>query len=249
MMIDLILSGQCRSYKKAWEWYNKSLFSNKDHTYRFFGHTWIDKNTENKLDDVVNTYSQNVSSCRINFSRFENPIKRREDVEKKFQDYSREFPAWNTYCMYYSMAEAFKCYDDFYVSGTITIRSRWDFALNLPVDEIVNLYSQFDRGKIFVPSDRMTPNHDFCADMFAFGSPVIMVNSYPSTLEMLKFHQNAGVPMIGEDMLAAKLKMSGLIGKHMVYVDMHNHFPPGKYNGNYHSIIRDDFTDFNQLRN
>jgi hypothetical protein len=54
-----------------------------------------------------------------------------------------------------------------------------------------------------------------------------------------KFY-DAGTVMIGEEMMSANWKMHNLVGENLLYVDMNHPFPPGKYNGTPHSLIRED---------
>jgi hypothetical protein len=52
------------------------------------------------------------------------------------------------------------------------------------------------------------------------------------------------VTMIGEDMLKAQLYETNLHGENLVYVNMNNPFPPGEFNGTWHSLIRDDCAEW-----
>jgi hypothetical protein len=58
-------------------------------------------------------------------------------------------------------------------------------------------------------------------------------------LNMNHFYEQ-NVQMIGEDMMKAQLHETGLHGDKLVYVNMNNPFPPGEYNGTWHSLIRND---------
>jgi len=233
--VALCLSGQPRSYKKGYEYHKRNLLDHFD--VDVFMHSWNDIGEETKAD-LVNLYGSDNRKVESSFGLLGEHLLSAID-----EFYSRipnpQFPARNTYRMFYSIRESKPDRMDNY---DVIIRSRYDYALNvkLPLQET-------KVGKIYVPSDRMTPAHDFCADMFAFGTPKVM-RSYMDTFYNLKKHYENGVTMIGEDMLAAQLKHHGLIGENMVYVNMANPFPPGKYNGNWHSLIREDFTDWNKLR-
>jgi uncharacterized protein YjbI with pentapeptide repeats len=66
-------------------------------------------------------------------------------------------------------------------------------------------------------------------------------------LNMDKYY-NAGTQFIGEDLMRANLHENNLHGENLVYVNMNNPFPPGKYNSTPHCLIRDDFSDWNKLR-
>jgi hypothetical protein len=180
-----------------------------------------------------------------------------------FAKYSRvadpKFPAVNTYSMFYSIYRANQLKTVYEIQNGFrydcVIRSRFDFAINKQFNFEQMVSKDFKINEtvtgdqcVFVPADRMTDNHDFCADMFAFGSSDVM-NRYSNTINNIDiFYDRLGTMMNGEEMLASNLFIYGLTGDRMVYVPMNNPFPPGKYNGNMHSIIRDDFTHFNTLR-
>lgn len=233
--VALCLSGQPRSYKKGYEYHKRNLLDHYD--VDVFMHSWNDigEGTKTDLIETYGSYGNNV------YSRFTEMTQEfQKSVDKNYPRIpNSQFPARNTYMMFdsifESMPENMQGYD-------VIVRSRFDYALNvkLPLQET-------KVGKVYVPSDRMTPTHDFCADMFAFGTPKVMRAYMTTRLSLRQFYDN-GVTMIGEDMLAAQLKHHGLIGENMVYCNMNNPFPPGKYNGNWHSLIREDFTDWNKLR-
>jgi hypothetical protein len=91
----------------------------------------------------------------------------------------------------------------------------------------------------------MVPERDFGNDQFAFGSQETMIK-YMSTYINLDKYYHAGAQFIGENMLQANLHEHGLIGENLVYVDMNNPFPPGPHNGSWHSLIRDDYEQWNK---
>jgi hypothetical protein len=235
--IALLLSGQARSWQKGYEYHKKNLLDHYDVDVYF--HTWLDDN--NTHEEIAKLY--NAKEYRL--TDLNNLDKILENVDKTYPNTpSPQFPPRNTWLMFSSLYESYRALAsvrEFY-DYDVVIRSRFDYALNvqLPYEDVIV-------GKVYVPSDRMTPNHDFCADMFAFGTSKVMAN-YCTTIVSLPDFYNKGVTMIGEDMLAAQLSLTGLTGKNMIYVNMNNPFPPGPYNGNYHSLIRDDFKDWNNLR-
>lgn len=242
MRVALCLSGQPRSFVRGYDYHKKNLLDHYD--VDVFMHTWPNYTT-NPYAQILNLYKDGGKHVQI-LANVDPYMEDREAFAKKINElYTRvpnsEFPAINTWLMWYSIHESIEqayLHDDY----DVIVRSRFDYALNIrpPLElTVVN--------RVYVPSDRMTQNHDFCADMFAWGTPNVMMK-YAQTFDNLYNHYEAGVTMIGEDMLARQLKEHGLVGKNMVYVEMQNPFPPGPYNGNWHSLIRDDFTDWNQLR-
>jgi hypothetical protein len=131
-----------------------------------------------------------------------------------------------------------KCEHEIGVSAGRTydwvVKTRFDYAINGVIP-----FEQLDRNKLYIPNCRMSPLRDFGNDQFAFGASAVMTD-YMSTYLYMRQYYDAGCAMIGEDMMSANLHRHGLIGENLVYVDMNNPFPPGKYNGTPHSLIRDD---------
>ena len=50
-----------------------------------------------------------------------------------------------------------------------------------------------------------------------------------------------GIQMMCEDMMSENWKQKGLVGKNLVYCNVNHPFPPGQYNGTWHSLVREDF--------
>jgi hypothetical protein len=233
--IALCLSGQPRSYEKGYEYHKKNLLDHY-HVDVYF-HTWYDEaQSFQHIEELYNAIDYSVSDPFY----LKDVLQNVDNTFKNVPD--PKFPARNTWLMFNSMAQSYRTMMNSKVQYDVVIRSRFDYALNVKLP-----YEETQVGKVYVPSDRMTPNHDFCADMFAFGTPKVM-DTYMTTAFSLYEHYDNGTIMIGEDMLAAQLKKHGLVGKNMVYVNMNNPFPPGPYNGNWHSLIRDDFKEWNDLR-
>jgi hypothetical protein len=118
------------------------------------------------------------------------------------------------------------------------IKSRSDYALNVQIP-----FEELDNNKLYIPNCRMVPERDFGNDQFAFGGSSVM-NKRMSIYLNMNHYYDQGVQMIGEDMMKAHLHNSDLIGENLVYVDMNNPFPPGEYNGTWHSLIRDDCAEW-----
>lgn len=232
LKVALMLSGQPRSYKAGFEYHKKNLLNKFD--VDVYMHTWPSVSNEIK-GDLVDLYGGSIKTSEIETDE-------RFVTERFTRIPNYQFPAINTFRMFYSLYQSYamirtpEIYD-------VIIRSRYDFALNMfpPLHETrVNT--------IYVPSDRMTPEHDFCADMFAWGTPQVM-KKYSSVYYNLEYlYDRLGTMFIGEDLLSAHLKANDLIGANMAYVDMNNPFPPGEFNGNWHSFLRGDFREWNKDR-
>ena len=47
--------------------------------------------------------------------------------------------------------------------------------------------------------------------------------------------------MMCEDMMSENWKANNLVGENLIYCNLDHPFPPGQYNGTWHSLIREDF--------
>jgi hypothetical protein len=228
MKIALCLSGQPRSYKKAYEFVKANLLDR--YSVDVFLHTW--ENPVYNPNDVIDLYKP------VEYM-IEPPLKGDFDSQYKSVNPVKHPPRF-TISYYYSMWQscflkikhetATKAYD-------WVVRSRFDYALNgiIPFDGLPR-----DR-KIFIPDCRMVPARDFGNDQFAFGRTDVM-NDYMSTYLRIRTYYDSGQGYLvnGEDMMQANLRHHGLVGNNLVYVNMNNPFPPGPYNGTPHSLVRDD---------
>lgn len=222
MKIALCFSGQARSFEKGFEYYKKNLLDHYD--VDVYIHAW--KFTEEKkLLDLYNPTGYAFESPPLG------------DYDKIYTNTpnAEKYPPRFTYRMFYSMHQCssliFKKYD-------WIIRSRTDYALNTQIP-----FEQLDNTKLYVPNCRIVPERDFGNDQFAFGSQDTMVK-YMSTYTKLDTYYNKGNQFIGEDLMRANLHEHNLHGENLVYVNMHNPFPPGEHNGTWHSLIRDDYAQW-----
>jgi hypothetical protein len=232
MKIALCFSGQPRSFKTGYEYYKKNLLEKYD--VDVFFHTWADSN----VDEVADLYDPKgyVISDRLDKDLINAQYPRCADAVK--------YPAIATVSSFYSIYESSRIKSQYELNKGFkydwVIRTRFDYALNITIP-----FNDLSDKKLYVPHCRMSPAHDFCNDQFAFSNSVNM-NKYMSTYMFLNhYYDDLGVVMNGEDMLAANLKYHKLIGDNMIYVNMNNPFPPGKYNGTWHSLIRDDMENWN----
>ena len=56
-----------------------------------------------------------------------------------------------------------------------------------------------------------------------------------------EFYDEDGVQMMCEDMMSENWKANDLVGENLIYCNLDHPFPPGQYNGTWHSLIREDF--------
>lgn len=234
MRIALQISGQPRAYVKGYEYLKKNLLDRYENV-DIFIHTW--KNKVYDYYDVKTLY---------NSTRFEvePPNSSMDHLYPNTPDASR-WPPTATISSFYSIFRANQIrveWETFHgFTYDVVIRTRFDFAmpeLQLDPFESREFHPILDTN-VFVPGDRQTPGNDFCNDQFAFGRGRV-ITEYCSTFQYLSWFYEAGVQMIGEDMLAMNLKRANLTGLHLKYIDIPHPFPPGPYNGSYHSLIRDD---------
>ena len=55
------------------------------------------------------------------------------------------------------------------------------------------------------------------------------------------FAINIKIPFDELDMMSENWKQKGLVGENLVYCNVNHPFPPGQYNGTWHSLVREDF--------
>jgi hypothetical protein len=229
MKIAVCISGQPRAYAQGYEYLKKNLLDKYDCD--IFVHTWINK--VYKMDDVIDLYRPKSWQAEMPY----------EDITEKYNKIytntpdAKGWPPYATASMFYSVFRSLVKKTEYEIlNGKYdwVVKTRFDYALNgvLPFD-------QLDKNKLYIPNCRMTPLRDFGNDQFAFGSNLVMTE-YMSTYLYMRQYYEAGCAMIGEDMMSANLHRCGLVSENLVYVDMKNPFPPGKYNGTPHSLIRDD---------
>ena len=228
MKIAVCISGQPRAYSRGYEYLKKNLLD--VHDCDIFIHTW--KSSIYPVNDVISLYKPK------SFLNEHYPFPT-EELNAKYTNTPNPvvFPAANTVFAYYSLFRSCLLKIDEEVRGQKydwVVKTRFDYALNgqIPFDSL-------NSHKLYIPNCRMVETRDFGNDQFAFGSSEVM-NQYMATYLNLNVFYDAGYQMNGEEMMKANLHYHGLIGTHLEYVNMNNPFPPGKYNGTWHSLIRDD---------
>ena len=236
MKIALCLSGQARSYEKGYEYHKKNLLDHYD--VDVFYYTWrpLDRDDRRNLADLY--FPRN---CMV-----EPPLQ--HDLSK-YTRHPTAIPGWkvkdpklSTYAQLYAIQWANvlkKRWEDHAGIYDWVIRSRFDFALNVKIP-----FEDLDNTKLYIPNCRRTPGRDFGNDQFAFSSSENM-NKYSNLFNILDMFYDQGVQLLCEDLMSANWKYHNLVGENLVYVDVNHPFPPGEFNGTWHSLIRDDFVKWN----
>lgn len=229
MKIALCLSGQARSFEKGFEYHKKNLLDHYD--VDVFIHTWIGP----EVEDLAKLY--NPIAMMV-----EEPLNGNFDSKYTNTPNTAMHPPRFTVAMFYSMYKSCELKTTHEISESFNydwvIKSRTDYALNVKIP-----FNELDDTKLYMPNCRMVPERDFGNDQFAFGNSQVMNKRMSIYMNMDHFYDQ-GVQMIGEDMLRAQLYESNLFGENLVYVNMNNPFPPGQYNGTWHSLIRDDCAEW-----
>lgn len=238
MKIALCLSGQPRCFRAGYEYLKRNLLDH--HDVDIFWHSWL-------IEDEL---KQEVESLYKPIETIYTPTFNDNSFIKYNRTTHPQFPAKNTVHMLYSVFKSILLKQEYELRNgfvyDIVIKSRFDYALNrqLPFDQV-------KQNKIYVPNchvkGNIPPNGIACNDQFAFGQSDAM-NLYGMSFLNVDRAYNFGMPISGEDVLSANLQINNLIGENLVYIDMNNAFPPGKYNSTSHNLIRDDFSDWNKLR-
>lgn len=232
MKIALCLSGQARSFEKGYEYHKKNLLDHYD--VDVFIHTWLDT-SEERLAKYFSLYKPVATMI-------EQPLVGNFDEKYTNTPNMEKHPPRYTVAMFYSIFKS--C--ELKVSQELTtgvnydwvIKSRSDYALNVKIP-----FEELDNTKLYIPNCRMVPERDFGNDQFAFGGSDVM-NRRMSIYGNMDHYYDQGTQMIGEDMMQAHLRNHNLVGENLVYVDMNNPFPPGEFNGTWHSLIRDDCAEW-----
>lgn len=229
MKIALCLSGQARCVKQGYEFVKKNLLDGNDVT--VFCHVW-------ESPEVVDISLYQPEALMIE-KPLTNDLSKYTNVPPPQPNWKVKDPARAAWNLMYSLKianELKNVYEDEHnMKFDWVIRSRYDFALNTPIP-----FAELDNTKLYVPNCRMTPARDFGNDQFAFSSSENM-DKYADGFNHIEKYYDSGTIMIGEEMMAANWREKGLVGENLVYFNPNHPFPPGPYNGTWHSLIREDF--------
>jgi hypothetical protein len=235
MKIALCLSGQPRSVEAGYQFHKKNILDGNDVT--VFFHTWA---TEDNL------YAKALELYKpANWS-----LEPQLDVDlSKYTRTPPPSPNWkvkdgrmSTYAQLYAIKECVRTKNEyekyFDMKFDWVIRSRFDFAINARIP-----FDTLNSNNLYIPNCRMTPNRDFGNDQFAFSSSENM-DKYADAYNHIDEFYNSGVQYMMEDFMSANWKRNGLVGENLVYCDVSHPFPPGPYNGTWHSLLREDMEEW-----
>jgi hypothetical protein len=229
MKIALCLSGQARCVKQGYEFVKKNLLDGNDVT--VFCHVW-------ESPEVIDIELYKPEALMIE-KPLTNDLSKYTNVPPPQPNWKVKDPARAAWNLMYSLKVANELKNVYEEEHNMkfdwVIRSRYDFALNTPIP-----FAELDNTKLYVPNCRMTPARDFGNDQFAFSSSENM-DKYADGFNHIEKHYDNGTIMIGEEMMAANWREKGLVGENLVYFNPNHPFPPGQYNGTWHSLIREDF--------
>ena len=229
MKIALCLSGQARSVKQGYEFVKKNLLDGNDVT--VFCHVW-------ESPEVVDIELYKPEALMIE-KPLTNDLSKYTRVPPPQPNWKVKDPARAAWNLLYSLKVANELKNVYEEEEQMkfdwVIRSRYDFALNTQIP-----FAELDNTKLYVPNCRMTPARDFGNDQFAFSSSENM-DKYADGFNHIEKNYDRGTVMIGEEMMAANWREKGLVGDNLIYFNPNHPFPPGPYNGTWHSLIREDF--------
>ena len=232
MKIALCLSGQARSVKQGYEFVKKNLLDGNDVT--VFCHVW-------ESPEVVDIELYKPEAIMIE-KALTNDLSKYTRVPPPQPNWKVKDPARAAWNLMYSLKVANELKNVYEEEHNMkfdwVIRSRYDFALNTPIP-----FDELDNTKLYIPNCRMTPARDFGNDQFAFSSSENM-DKYADGFSNIDKHYDNGTIMIGEEMMSANWKSENLVGDNLVYFNPNHPFPPGSHNGTWHSLIRDDFENW-----
>lgn len=232
MKIALCLSGQPRMVEAGYEFVKKNILDGNDVT--VFCHTWY--NSTDETVPSIHLYEPEVCA----FERSIDPdLSKYTRVPPPQPNWKVKNPALSTYAQLYAINKCNELKSIYEEQNNMkfdwVIRSRYDFAINVRIP-----FNELDNSKLYIPNCRQTPGRDFGNDQFAFSSSENM-DKYSDTFNRIDEFYDSGVQMMCEDLMSANWKANNLVGPNLVYCDINHPFPPGPYNGTWHSLLREDF--------
>jgi len=235
MKIALCISGQPRMWEKGFEYHYENIIKDNDVT--VFLHSW-----------EMPAEQMQAISAKYNAHSFITSPNPTVDLSK-YTNTPPPSPNWkvkdgrmSTYAQLFAINECMRTkreYEEYHnMKFDWAIRSRFDFAINVRIP-----FEELDNNKLHIPNCRMTPNRDFGNDQFAFSSSENM-DKYADAYNNIDNFYNSGVQYMMEDFMSANWKLHNLVGENLLYCDINHPFPPGEYNGTWHSLLREDMQEW-----
>lgn len=235
MKIALCISGQPRMWEKGHAYHYENIIRDNDVT--VFLHSW-----------EMPAQQMQAISAKYNAHSFITSPNPTVDLSK-YTNTPPPSPNWkvkdgrmSTYAQLLAINECMRTkreYEEYHnMKFDWVVRSRFDFAINVRIP-----FEELDNSKLHIPNCRMTPSRDFGNDQFAFSSSENM-NKYAEAYNNIDNFYNSGVQYMMEDFMSANWILHGLTGENLVYCDINHPFPPGEYNGTWHSLLREDMKEW-----
>jgi len=235
MKIALCISGQPRMWEKGFEYHYKNIIKDNDVT--VFLHSWeMPAEQMQAISEKYNAYSFITSpNPTIDLSKYTN-------TPSPSPNWKVKDGRMSTYAQLYAIKECMqtKCDYEKYTNMKFdwVVRSRFDFAINVRIP-----FEEMDNSKLYIPNCRMSSNRNFGNDQFAFSSSNNM-DKYADAYNHIDKFYDSGVQYMMEDFMSANWKRNDLVGNNLVYCDVNHPFPPGPYNGTWHSLLREDMEEW-----
>ena len=235
MRIALCISGQPRMWEKGFEYHYENIIKDNDVT--VFLHSWeMPAKQMQAISEKYNSYSFITSpNPTVDLSNYTN-------TPPPSPNWKVKDGRMSTYAQLYAIKECMqtKCDYEKYTNMKFdwVVRSRFDFAINARIP-----FEELDNSKLYIPNCRMLPSRDFGSDQFAFSSSENM-DKYADAYNHIDTFYGSGVQYMMEDFMSANWKRNGLVGNNLVYCDVNHPFPPGTYNGTWHSLLREDMEEW-----
>jgi len=227
--IALCISGQPRSVDLAFPYVEKNILTGNDVT--VFTFSWGEE-FDNPYKPALSVVREPIVPDLSLYTRFPPP-------QPNWKVKDAKLSTWSQLYAIFHCNELKKQYEkENNMIFDWVIRTRFDFAINTYIP-----FEVLDNSKLYIPNCRMTPDRDFGNDQFAFSSSENMDNYARCFCHIDDFYSD-GAQYMCEDMMSANWKLYNLVGDNLMYCDVNHPFPPGQYNGTWHSLIREDFEEW-----
>jgi hypothetical protein len=235
MKIALCISGQPRMWEKGFEYHDKNIIKDNDVT--VFLHSWqMPVEEMQSISKKYNAHSFIISPTpTVDLSKYTN-------TPPPSPNWKVKDGRMSTWAQLYAIKECIRTKIEYEKYNGMrfdwVVRSRFDFAINVKIP-----FDELDNSKLYIPNCRMVPTRDFGNDQFAFSSSENM-DKYADAYNNIDSFYNSGVQYMMEDFMSANWKLHGLTGENLIYCDINHPFPPGQYNGTWHSLLREDMQEW-----